>query len=1265
MTLTAAFADVAFPAGQAVVPYTIRRVIASLALAEGALRTRLRALPSDQTPAELGAANPAAYEELVASYLPADLSTWIREHGLDTEDHHLERRFIQEVFYPVMGRAGLADLTPQLPITRDNGRLYRLDFAHRRALVAIEVDGHTFHAGAGPARVAADTAREGELRRLGWTIIRFTTGQIERPLESRERLRRAFADTGIPIVRDDDVAGLSRIHERLLRRFARDALQVQAGLLPVLAGLGPTVRVVVGPGSAGAGAVAVLDLLEAWHHFCGLHAAPAPFTAVELVAVEPDADTRALAARAIAAFLERPAPLPALPFSAESAVIERYPTSDGRVDLVVVPDLEEAPPDAQVWDPRRLSPTGRLVWVRPAGAGGAQPPTVDLPNPRAPTEATGRYFLWRFFGFSQFRPGQWPILDRALRGVAVLGVLSTGAGKSVCFQLAALLLPGLTVVVSPLVSLISDQLHNLAERGLGVAGGLAGSMSQEQQEAERDRLRHRTAKLFYLSPERLQMVGFVEELQALVSHGGLVIRRMVVDEAHIASEWGHDFRPSYLDLPSSALAAGASWILLTATASKDVRADLVRMFGLRPDAIIAPESFDRPELAFEVVAVSPTQHPLDALAELFGGGLSQRLWGSRAAPLFDRRDDGSYGSAGLVFTPYTQPRTENHEHWNYASSLSGVLEEGGLLAAPYHSRLDPAERNRTQSNFKQNRLPLVVATRGFGTGIDKPNIRFTVHTTYPASLESYFQEAGRAGRDQEPARSLLLHTGRPDACVGPRPPCLAAATFFCPHGLSRKCSFAAQAYLHRRSYPSEVETLQTQGELFDRWLAPAFDRGDKQVRVPTGEGDARGAHRDARGILQRLASLQLAENVSGGKGEWYAVPRRPRRLDVGVVPADFAKRSPDHQFEHYIQHMGGCDRAEARRLAAIYMEYLHPKVGVRKANGELVKTKLTDAPTRRGDANTEHVLYRLKRLGVVTGYLRISGVDKWQVSLVDTGALDLEARLTDALKPVLEAADIPRQVRAFREERASGPTTRARTIAAALTVYNRAWYQRFEERNAHALRDIEAFAKQRSCRTQRLLGHLGAPPLLGPCGRCDVCGFGGTTVAQDTDSARAAIAAVLAADRLLEAAMEALDLGAAIHDTWAAYAASAAIDRLQARAGRLLGDRPDSVPMLLLAGRAQLAAGDSAGAEVLERAIQLLLLRDDRPGLRAALDFVPAEASLKLLTAVPETTFPRDTRVALELVSRRRLGDHTTAVGTLARHLRTLLHASRSPDERS
>lgn len=329
-----------------------------------------------------------------------------------------------------------------------------------------------------------------------------------------------------------------------------------------------------------------------------------------------------------------------------------------------------------------------------------------------------RNALKRHFGFDEFRPGQEAVVRDVLESRDVLAVMPTGGGKSLCFQLPALLQPGVMIVVSPLIALMQDQVRLLADNGI-TAAYINSSLSRQEIEQRLAAALQGEARLLYLAPERLLMPEFLQGfLPRLQRQTGL--SAFTFDEAHCVSEWGHDFRPEYRQLaqlrehfPQVPLLA------FTATATPRVRADIVQQLALREPAVHV-SSFDRPNLHYAVRPKTPRTYA-EILAQARSGG------------------------SGIV---YCQSRDR-------VETLAQKLAHDGVAALPYHAGLQNEVRRQNQERFIRDDAQVMVATVAFGMGINKPDVRWVLHHDLPKTLEAYYQEAGRAGRDGDPARCTL------------------------------------------------------------------------------------------------------------------------------------------------------------------------------------------------------------------------------------------------------------------------------------------------------------------------------------------------------------------------------------------------------------------------------------------------------------------------------------------------------------------------------
>ncbi len=328
--------------------------------------------------------------------------------------------------------------------------------------------------------------------------------------------------------------------------------------------------------------------------------------------------------------------------------------------------------------------------------------------------------LKRVFGFQAFRPNQKAIIENILEKRDVFAVMPTGGGKSLCYQLPGKIMNGTTVVISPLISLMKDQVDAAVENGISAAF-LNSSLKPQEMAGVYHMLRSQTLELFYISPERFAMPDFLETLKAAP------ISLFAIDEAHCISEWGHDFRPDYLSLSSiTRIFPHVPVAAFTATATPRVQDDIINKIGLRSPYIVRA-SFNRQNLFYQVERKTDVE--------------------SQILKFLREHTDES----GIIY------RTTRAAVINMAD----FLIEHGIKALPYHAGMAPKERKRNQEAFSRDETAVIVATIAFGMGIDKSNVRFIIHADLPKNIESYYQETGRAGRDGEPA-SCLLFFGRGD-----------------------------------------------------------------------------------------------------------------------------------------------------------------------------------------------------------------------------------------------------------------------------------------------------------------------------------------------------------------------------------------------------------------------------------------------------------------------------------------------------------------------
>lgn len=445
--------------------------------------------------------------------------------------------------------------------------------------------------------------------------------------------------------------------------------------------------------------------------------------------------------------------------------------------------------------------------------------------------ADARRLLLHHFGYDDFRRAQVPVLQSIFEGRDTLAVLPTGGGKSICFQIPAVVLPGLTIVVSPLISLMQDQVEAARSRGLPAAC-LNSSLGTAERQSVRQAIADRSLRLLYVSPERL------ERLSQELAGQGIRPRLLVVDEAHCIAEWGHDFRPSYRKLSRARYRLGQPQaIALTGSATPGVREEIARALRLRTGYALHVGSFDRRNLWFGAIRVGSEKARLAALLTLLRG------------------DD----AMSIVYAP-TRGSTE---------AVARALSKAGHRAAPYHAGLTKTTRAATLDDFLRDRVDIIVATCAFGMGIDKPSVRLVVHWTPPPTPEAYYQEAGRAGRDGEFARCVLLWR-------------------------------AADADLHRR----QLDVTFPRRRLLER----IWHERDGQVGVP-------------RNVLESAERLRRELHPERGPVDWRPVRERRRQAEARIQAVeDYAGEGRCRRsrlvgyFGERLTRCAGCDCCGAKLL---------------------------------------------------------------------------------------------------------------------------------------------------------------------------------------------------------------------------------------------------------------------------------------------------------------------------------------------------------------
>lgn len=507
----------------------------------------------------------------------------------------------------------------------------------------------------------------------------------------------------------------------------------------------------------------------------------------------------------------------------------------------------------------------------------------------------------RRMGLEQLHPGQEDALKELLAGRDTLVVMPTGAGKSAIYQIAAALRPGPTVVVSPLIALQKDQVeainHNLE---VGEAAAINSTLSAGERAAAIEGIQDHVVEFIFLAPEQLQNPDLLEELrQAQPS-------LFVVDEAHCVSEWGHDFRPDYLRLHTVITELGHPVVLaLTATASPPVRQEIVERLGLE-DPVVIVRGFDRPNLWLGV--------------QIFADEIAKQ----RAC--IDQIIDAE--KPGLVYAA-----TRGH-----AEELAAALIARGLAAAHYHAGLKTDERTRIQTAWMEDELEVVVATTAFGMGIDKPNVRFVFHYDIPGSVDAYYQEIGRAGRDGEPARAMLFY----------RPEDLGLQKFFAGGGLIDADQVVqVLETLQAHTGPMPLEELRAAVDLSDTKLGTALNRLEGADMVTL--------HPDGR--VELTGDPDASDMAVTAAIEAQARHQRIRQSRIqmmrGYAEADDCRRAYllNYFGDVYDAPCDACDNCEAGRLQPETRDRPYP------LNSRVAHTQWGEGLVMRYEGETLTVLF--------------------------------------------------------------------------------------------------------------------------------------------------------------------------------------------------------------------------------------------------------------------------------------------------------------------
>lgn len=833
-------------------------------------RTRSRALDYQVTEgllSEIGPLGVAGFGEsqnliTVEEYLDR------YRHLIDRHDRDArsEENFLCRCFLPAAGPAALKWLVPQAEVPGAAGNVYQVDYLWTGGdMIAFEIEGASYHA-AGTQRHAEDTLRQSELAAAGIRIERIAYQNIvKRPDAVQKQIRRALGITTPFAENPNDSRPIHFFQKSLTFTAARLTGLFLDWLEHPELPASPQMSVLDLTQSYGLPAMLLHQIQMALEHLCAFWQVRCDRSLTPTFSVARLGQDREFTALLWQEYSLLAEDLPDCGFTpvGKPGLVDLDPASagesPGRFDVILSCDTAVA---FHSLDQYRAFMARCDDWLTDQGflevlegwgsrvAQGSNPgfcrtETIVYPSLAPPRSV--KFFLYWFFGFSKLRDGQYQLLERALTGKNLLGILPTGAGKSLVFQLAALLLPGMTIVISPLKSLMFDQVENLKRNfGLHVAERIASGQEMAEKQFAMQRAVQGKIKLLYVAPERLLIESFTKDVLG-VTRGRIAY--LAIDEAHCVSEWGHDFRPAYLTIRrllrslEQQIGRRIPLVALTATASFHVREDIIRLLGLNKEDLPEFPTMNRPELSFQVVQSNSTPQRLKNLESIIRSDIPKILAPGEADPTVRT-------PSGIIFTLYAAAKGKNSRDLS-ALQVANRLNEAKLSCRHYFSAdpdpSDPAcprcgaqtwmeeglsyeykcpncgrefggrnwqqpikdhgwrcpacqakyqkeirdtikgkpstlecsrcgtrvqkdalapnfrtkqaherEKLETHLAFKKGHVHRIVATKGFGMGIDKPDIRYIIHLMPPTSLEGYYQEAGRAGRDGRHAHCVLF-----------------------------------------------------------------------------------------------------------------------------------------------------------------------------------------------------------------------------------------------------------------------------------------------------------------------------------------------------------------------------------------------------------------------------------------------------------------------------------------------------------------------------
>ncbi|HOL44567.1 MAG TPA: DEAD/DEAH box helicase [Methanothrix sp.] len=797
-------------------------------------------------------------------YYPS-LDEYIQRNNLEKPDndgpdeHYAERMFLRESFLPVFGVSGLSFLHPQVPFRISGGKQGRIDLVLRGSKkYAIEVEGASYH---DPAKIGvqlfdAEKNRQRSLSMRGYTYVPFTFADIRNGRAKYELIELANRDPVLKLLMqhglDQQQAGTRSTLfylTNLLVRFPRRYQLYQKVALTILwessnkryskiviADWHPTLATLE---------IAIIDTVNLVEKVAQLYGLDIELPQIDIYIVGryDQIGFRELFER----YLELDPCRGELRVDAGRSRVNIYYAASleeiSKADYIFACEAVDQPPAKNYICDESLEhlpdPFLRCIVDQPVSA-----------LPKSTDRKILDYFARRYFLVPELKDRQYELLVKIINQESVLGILPTGYGKSLVFQLYAILVPYTTLVISPLRTLILDQIQNLHRQGLTCVESITSKDTPASKSQKYKSLQERRYRLFYISPERLRLRDFHNEIHATLTD--TPIGALVVDEAHCVSEWGHDFRPAYLQIDrfrrtlESACGRKIPVIALTATASPEVRKDILNVLGLQEDAVIQQESSDRPNLSLSVWPVDPRDRA--AKPKMLKHLITEEIPRILRIPFNELISvDGRhfYKNAGVIFTIYAAPTGHTtiqegvhfiaHEliesvvcddrlvkvHASTPPKLCSVCGSARLVRAdrdffccldcknynPKNEILEDPDWEKkilaTQEAFHKSHFPLLVATKGYGMGIDKRNIRFIVHYAFASGLEGYYQEAGRAGRDNEHAHVALIYIPPTTECEEeylngkspPKPPCAFYDEWRCKYDLPVLCDLVSRPNL--------------------------------------------------------------------------------------------------------------------------------------------------------------------------------------------------------------------------------------------------------------------------------------------------------------------------------------------------------------------------------------------------------------------------------------------------------------------------------------